>query len=69
MQRTQWPSGFDRLIRFFRLKPRSLLIDGYEGIEFGIPSFDIMKMRFEQLDCAEVSIPNTRSHLPCGKLR
>jgi hypothetical protein len=69
VQRTQRPSDFDRLIGFFRLKPRSLLIDGYEGVEFGIPSFDVTEMRFEQLGCAEVSIANTRSHLPCGKLR
>ena len=44
----------------------SFFIDRDKRVEPGIPSFDLSQMSLEQLDCGDLSVANTRSHLPCG---
>ena len=68
MQRPQRTRVADCFIGLLCLVPSPAFIDRYKRIEFRIPSFDLCEVRLEQFGWRETSSPDTRDHLPRGKL-
>ena len=66
VQRTQRPLRTDGFISSLRRDARPFFINTDKRVQPGIPSFDLSQMSLEQLGCGDLSVPNARSHLPCG---
>jgi hypothetical protein len=66
VQRAQRPFRSDGFIGSLRRDAGSFFIDRDKRVEPGIPPFDLSQMSLEQLGCGDLSVPNARSHLPCG---